>query len=168
MSALPALSGASRLRLLGAVAVLFGVATVFAGARALFGDAAARAAAGNVVGFVLWFNFAAGPAYFCAGMGLWRRRRWAVILSAAIALATAGIAAAFAAHVAQGGAHEPRTIAALALRRQPCSPSYFAISSSGVSAKSGFGTMQSAGHTSMHCGSSSAPTHSVQRAGSIT
>jgi tRNA G18 (ribose-2'-O)-methylase SpoU len=43
-----------------------------------------------------------------------------------------------------------------------------AISSSGDSRKSGCSTMQSAGHTSRHCGSSSAPTHSVQRSGSMT
>jgi hypothetical protein len=51
---------------------------------------------------------------------------------------------------------------------QPCSASYFACSSSGDSTKSGCCTMQSAGQTSLHCGSSSAPTHSVQRNGSIT
>jgi ribosomal protein S18 acetylase RimI-like enzyme len=36
------------------------------------------------------------------------------------------------------------------------------------SGKSGLGIIQSDGHTTMHCGSSSAPTHSVQRNGSMT
>jgi hypothetical protein len=33
---------------------------------------------------------------------------------------------------------------------------------------SGSGSMHSTGHTTTHCGSSKWPTHSVQRAGSIT
>src|SRR6516165_4754670 len=45
---------------------------------------------------------------------------------------------------------------------------YFSSSSSLLSVQSGFGTMQLAGQTSLHCGSSSAPTHSVHFIGSIT
>lgn len=39
----------------GIVAVVFGVLTIMSGGRALFGGAAARAAMGNAVPFVLWF-----------------------------------------------------------------------------------------------------------------
>jgi hypothetical protein len=95
---------------------IFGIATVASGGRALFGDEPARAAVGQAVGFVLWFNFVAGFAYIAAAIGLWAGAAWAGRLAVAIAVATAMIAVAFAAHVLAGGAYEPRTVAALLLR----------------------------------------------------
>lgn len=115
----PAAGGARPGRALGVLALLavaFGVLTVFSGGRALFGGPEARAAVGAAVGFVLWFNFGAGFAYVLAGLGLWGRRRWAATLALAIAAGTALVAAAFAWHVAGGGAYETRTVGALALR----------------------------------------------------
>jgi hypothetical protein len=100
----------------GAVAILFGMLTVLSGGRVLFGDAAARSAAGAVVPFVLWFNFAAGFAYLVAGLGLMARRSWAIGLSIAIAAATVLVFAAFGVHVWSGGAYELRTVAAMSLR----------------------------------------------------
>src|SRR6202142_4123692 len=96
------------------VAVVFGAATIRAGGSVLFGDGAQ--AAGNVVGFVLWFNFLAGFAYMVAGAGLWMRRRWSVRLALAIAAATVLVFCAFGIHVAAGGAFEMRTVWAMALR----------------------------------------------------
>jgi len=55
------------LRLAAVVAVAFGLLTIKEGGTILFGDEAARAAAGNYVPFVLWFNFMAGFAYVIAG-----------------------------------------------------------------------------------------------------
>ena len=104
------------LRVLAGVAIVFGLLTIFSGGRALFGGAEARAAVGAAVGFVLWFNFLAGFAYVAAGIGLWRLRRWAAWLALAIAAGTAVVAAAFAWHVAGGGAYEMLTVFALALR----------------------------------------------------
>ncbi len=104
------------LKPLAAAAVVFGALTVFSGARALFGDAAARAAVGNAVGFVLWFNFLAGFAYVAAGLGLWFGQSWARHLAMGLAGATALVAAGFAVHVLGGGSFEPRTAGALALR----------------------------------------------------
>jgi hypothetical protein len=101
---------------LGVVAVLFGLLTIISGGRVLFGDVAVRAAAGAVVPFVLWFNFLAGLAYVAAGLGLVMRRRWAVWLSIVIATATVLVFAAFGLHVWNGGAYEPRTVAAMSLR----------------------------------------------------
>ena len=98
------------------IAVGFGLLTIKEGGTILFGDAAARAAAGNYVPFVLWFNFLAGFAYVIAGIGLWRQQRWAAWLAAAIAVATALMFAAFGAHVASGGAYEQRTVIAMSLR----------------------------------------------------
>ncbi len=100
----------------GVFATVFGIATVAAGGRALFGPAEARAAFGRVVPFVLWFNFLAGFAYVVAGAGLVAARRWAAALAAVIAAATALVFAGFGLHVLLGGAFEPRTVAALAFR----------------------------------------------------
>ncbi len=100
----------------GVVAVLFGLLTIFAGGRALFGGAEARAAVGDAVPFVLWFNFLAGFAYVAAGIGLVLRRRFAVRLTIAILVATALVMIAFGVHVALGGAFEMRTVWAMSLR----------------------------------------------------
>ncbi len=98
------------------VATGFGLLTLKEGGTILFGDTAARAAAGNYVPFVLWFNFLAGFAYVIAGVGLWLQQRWAVWLAAAIATATALMFAAFGVHVYSGGAYELRTAIAMSLR----------------------------------------------------
>ena len=101
-------------RALAAVALVFGIATIRAGGSVLFGDGAQ--AAGNVVGFVLWFNFLAGFAYVAAGAGLWLRRRWSAQLALTIAAATVLVFAALGVHVAEGGAFEMRTVWAMTLR----------------------------------------------------
>jgi len=98
------------------VAVAFGLLTLKEGGTVLFGDPQARAAAGQVVPFVLWFNFAAGFAYLAAGVGLWMQRRWALWLAVSIAASTALVFAAFGVHVLGGGAHETRTAVAMTLR----------------------------------------------------
>lgn len=104
------------LKIAAGVAVVFGALTVLSGGRALFGGIEARAAVGNAVPFVLWFNFVAGFAYVAAGIGLALRRRWALWLSLAILIATALIFTGFGIHVLRGGAHEMRTIGAMVLR----------------------------------------------------
>lgn len=104
------------LRIAAIVAVAFGVLTVVSGGAALFGGPEARAAVGDAVPFVLWFNFLAGFAYIAAGVGLWLHRRWAARLALVIALATLAVFAAFGVHVALGGAFEPRTVGAMTLR----------------------------------------------------
>ena len=96
------------------VAVVFGIATIRAGGGVLFGGGAA--AAGKVVGFVVWFNFLAGFAYVAAGLALWMRWRWAAVLAALIAAGTLLVFAAFGVHVAVGGAFETRTVWAMTLR----------------------------------------------------
>jgi hypothetical protein len=98
------------------VAVVFGVLTVFSGGQALFGGAAARAAVGDAVAFVLWFNFATGFFYVLAGIGLFLWRRWAAQLSAIVAIATLVVFAAFGWHIATAGAYEMRTVGAMILR----------------------------------------------------
>lgn len=104
-------------RLLAVVAVAFGVLTLKSGGAVLFIDGEARAAAGDYVGFVLWFNFLAGFAYIVAGLGLWFH--WlpcAPRLAALIAAATLLVFAAFGVHVLAGGAYEIRTVVAMSIR----------------------------------------------------
>lgn len=103
-------------RVIALVAIAFGLLTIREGGMVLFGDAGARAAAGDYVPFVLWFNFLAGFAYVIAGIGLWATRRWAVWLASAIAVTTALVFAAFGMHVLAGGAFEPRTVIAMTVR----------------------------------------------------
>ncbi len=98
------------------VAIGLGLLTIRAGGTVLFGNDAARSAAGHYVPFVLWFNFLAGFAYVIAGVGLWLERRWAAWLAVVVAAATALVFAAFGVHVLAGGAYELRTVVAMSLR----------------------------------------------------
>lgn len=109
----PIASSARRPRWLlpaAAVAVVFGVATIVAGARSLVGGA------GDAVPFVLWFNFLAGFAYVIAGAALARGRPWGARLALAIVAGTALVDAALGVHVLLGGAVASRTVAAMAVR----------------------------------------------------
>lgn len=99
-------------KIAAAIALVFGVATLVSGGRALFGGADM----GAVVPFVLRFNFAAGGGYLLAGAGLWRGAAWARWLALAICAATALVGAALLVHIGRGGAYEPRTLGAMALR----------------------------------------------------
>ena len=97
------------------IAIVFGIVTIFVGGKTLI-SAEERAAAGNIVPFVLWFNFVAGFAYVIAGFGLLLWKRWAGQLSAAIAIGTVAVFIAFAIHVLLGGAFEARTAGAMIIR----------------------------------------------------
>lgn len=104
------------LKALAIAATIFGVLTVFSGGRALFGDMEARAELGNIVPFVLWFNFTAGFIYVFAGVALLRSRRWAAPMALLLAVSTVLVFLAFAVHIAADGAFEARTVGALSLR----------------------------------------------------
>jgi hypothetical protein len=98
------------------IAVAFGIVTIIVGGKTLFGGAEQRAAAGNIVPFVLWFNFVAGFAYVIAGFGLFLWKRWAAQLSAAIAVATMAVFIALVVHIFLGGMFEVRTVGAMIIR----------------------------------------------------
>ncbi len=98
------------------LAMIFGVMTIVSGGSVLFGGESARLQAGDVVPFVLWFNFAAGFFYVIAGLGIWRDTTWAFPLAFAIAAATLVVAAIFTLVALLGTAFEMRTVAALILR----------------------------------------------------
>jgi hypothetical protein len=105
-----------RLTVAAIVAIVFGGLTILSGGMALFGKPEARAIFGDIVQFVLWFNFAAGFAYVIAGAGLFHQCKWAVWLSGLIALGTGCVFFALALHIFQGGVYEMRTVAAMTLR----------------------------------------------------
>jgi hypothetical protein len=101
---------------LALIAIMFGIVTIVVGGKTLFGGAEERATAGNIVPFVLWFNFAAGFAYVITGFGLFLWKRWAAQLSAAIAVSTIAVFVAFETHIFLGGAFEARTVGAMIFR----------------------------------------------------
>lgn len=101
---------------IAAVALAFGLATIFSGGRVLFGDQAARDAAGSYMPFVVWFNFLAGFVYIVAGVGLARGRPWVARLSLDISVATAMVFFVFALFVLTGEPFEMRTAGAMTLR----------------------------------------------------
>ncbi len=101
---------------LALVAIAFGAVTIVVGGKTLFGDVEARSAAGNIVPFVLWFNFVAGFAYVIAGIGLLLWKRWAVHVSAVIAVATIAVFIALGIHIFVGLAFEARTVSAMIIR----------------------------------------------------
>lgn len=100
---------------LALVALLFGLLTIASGGATLF-NAQARQMAGNIVAFILWFNFLAGFAYVIAGIGLWRLQRWSLWLSFAIAIITLVMFGLFGIEVLNGGLFEMRTVGAMSLR----------------------------------------------------
>lgn len=110
------MKSAPMLKGLAIAAIAFGVLTVFSGGRALFGGMEARTGIGNIVPFVLWFNFTAGFVYVLAGVSLLLATRWAAGVAMLLAVSTLLVFLALAAHIAFGGAFEARTVGALSIR----------------------------------------------------
>lgn len=99
-----------------AVALAFGALTIVSGGRALFGPSTARAAAGDAVPFVLWFNFLSGFAYMAIGFGISLRKAWADWAAIATAIAIVAVFALLGWHILQSNPYEMRTVGAMALR----------------------------------------------------
>ncbi|MBK8172811.1 MAG: hypothetical protein IPK60_21080 [Sandaracinaceae bacterium] len=90
--------------LAGVLAVAFGVATIRdGGADTTSRRAAALAEAGNIVPFVLMFNFGAGFVYVLGGLATLFRRTWAIWIARALALAVMLVFAAFATACSRAG-----------------------------------------------------------------
>ncbi|MBT6001932.1 MAG: hypothetical protein HOG76_03750 [Candidatus Marinimicrobia bacterium] len=97
------------------VAIIFGLMTLRSGASTLFIEET-RAAAGDIVPFVLWINFILGFAYIAAGAGILMGKSWAKNLSLAIVGITLLNYAAFGIHIAMGGLYIMKTVKAMAVR----------------------------------------------------
>ena len=98
------------------VAAGFGLLTIKEGGTILFGDQAARDAAGNYMPSVVWFNFLAGFAYLAAAVGLVRQRAWSARLALGIAATTGMMFLYFSLLAFSGIPYELRTVAAMTLR----------------------------------------------------
>lgn len=99
-----------------AVAVVFGLLTIKSGGAVLFIGGEYRQQAGNYVPFVLWFNFLAGFVYLVAGIGLWRRKRWAAWLAIMIVAASVLVFVLLGFYIYSGGSYEMRTIIVMLVR----------------------------------------------------
>ena len=119
------------------VAALFGLVSIFSGGMALFGGTAARAAVGDAVLFVLWFNFLAGFAYVIGAALLFKHSPLASPVAWVIAMATLFVFAILIFVAAGGTAFEWRTIGAMILR----SAFWLAIAGALASSANGGGQM---------------------------
>lgn len=104
-----------RLMPIALIAILFGVATIISGGKALFTEDG-RTAAGDYVPFVLWFNFIAGFAYIVTGVGLAQSRMWSRRAALFIAVATSLVFVFLGIHIVTGGSFESRTVVAMIVR----------------------------------------------------
>ncbi len=104
-------------RAIAVVAILFGLLSLYKSGAVLMDLGPAREAAGAYVPFVVTFNFGAAFIYVLTGAIIWSGRIGrAFALAVLLAVATLLVAAAFAIHVALGGAFEGRTALALFVR----------------------------------------------------
>jgi len=97
------------------VAIIFGFMTLRSGGTTLFLEET-RAAAGDVVLFVLWINFIMGFAYIFAGIAILMGKSWAKNISLAIAGITLITYAAFGVNIMLGGIWKMKTAKAMAVR----------------------------------------------------
>lgn len=102
-------------KILSLFAILFGLTTIVEGGRTLFTETGIRAA-GDIIPSVLWFNFIAGFFYVLAGIGIYKRKFCAKIISTAIALSSLVILVFLIVQITQGHPYEKRTLIAMQLR----------------------------------------------------
>lgn len=98
------------------VCIVFGIATLVAGGRALFGPADVRAALGVILYPLLWFNFLMGGVYCAVGLAVAWQVDWARWAAAAIAGANGAAAIAVYVYWLLGNPVEPRTLGAVLIR----------------------------------------------------
>ncbi|WP_170411498.1 hypothetical protein [Ruegeria arenilitoris] len=97
-------------------AAFFGLLTIFSGGTALFGGAAAKAAVGDAVPLVLWFNFLAGFVYLLGAFALYKSLIWAHRIAWVIGLSTLMVFAVLVVVALIGTPFEWRTVGAMTLR----------------------------------------------------
>lgn len=103
-------------KILGGVAIAFGIAGLVEGGKVLFGGPGAMAEAGNIVPFVLYFNFGASFLYVLAGVGTLARHTPALWFARILAVGSVGVLVALIAHIVGDEPYEVRTLVAMGFR----------------------------------------------------
>ena len=101
---------------IAAIALVFGLVTIISGGQVIFGSDQSRAAAGDYLPAIVWFNFIAGFAYVGTAAGLASGQAWAGRLALVIAVATALAFLVFGLLVMTGAPFEGRTVGAMTIR----------------------------------------------------
>ncbi len=97
-------------------AAFFGLLTIFSGGTALFGGAAAKAAVGDAVPFVLWLNFLAGFVYLLGAFALYKSSYGAHRIAWVIGLPKLLVFAVLILVALSGTPFERRTVGAMTIR----------------------------------------------------
>lgn len=103
-------------RIIGVAAIVFGALTLVSGSMVLWGPGGVRAAAGDVIVPILWFNTLSGAFYVIAGAGILSQRGWATGLAWALVAAILVMLIVLAVLIAAGHPWEPRTLVAMVVR----------------------------------------------------
>lgn len=100
---------------IGFIFLIFGLMTILSGGRSLF-TTNGIATRGNIVPFVLWFNFVAGFFYLVASISIFRMKTCVKKISLVLALANTFVLAYLLNHVFQGYLYEQKTLIAMVFR----------------------------------------------------
>jgi hypothetical protein len=98
------------------IAALFGLLTIYSAGMVLFGGPAPKAAVGDAVPLVLWFNFFAGFVYILCALALFYSTPWAKLTAWLIGISTLLVFATLIVMALRGTPFEWRTIGAMVLR----------------------------------------------------
>ncbi len=104
------------LRIVGIIAILFGIMTLKSGGATLFIDGATREDSGNYVPFVVWSNFLMGFAYISAGIGIWLNKNWTKTITICIVSITLLTFLIFGIHILTDGVFEIKTVKVMIMR----------------------------------------------------
>lgn len=107
--------GSKLLTAISLIAIVFGLITLVQGGRTLFTESG-RAAMGEIVMPILWYNFIAGFFYIVAGALAFRAISGSRVLAALIAIGNGTALSYLAWYISQGGLYEQRTVIAMSFR----------------------------------------------------
>lgn len=104
------------LKITAIFSLIFGLMTLKEGGFALFDINGARASDGNIVPFVLQFNFFSGFIYILIAFGLYKKKEWVKRLSLVMVVGIMTVFLFFIMHINNGGLYETKTLYAICFR----------------------------------------------------
>lgn len=105
----------AKIKYLSYFVILFGVLTIFSGGQNLF-NADVIKAQGKIVPAVLWFNFLAGLLYVIIAVGVLKRKRIALRLTAFLSALNMVVLLYLLNHSYDSGAYQMKTLVAMSFR----------------------------------------------------